>query len=273
MLVDLGDIRLNVIDEGDGQPVVFLHGLGANHRMWTLQLDTFHGEFRCISPDLRGAGQSDQPPGPYSADLFADDVAKLCQHLGVQRAVIVGQSMGGIVAQALAVHHPDLIQGLVLVGTVCEGRHGTAWEGAGDVEDVIREHGMAVLLDQIMDSVYPRSFQEAHPERVWHFRRELLSWDTETFLTAFKREVLTDYPAELRKVQIPTLIIGGRHDAICEPEESEFLHEVIPGSELVILEHCGHQPFYEDPDTFDPMLRDFIARPDVAQRATTALGV
>jgi 3-oxoadipate enol-lactonase len=87
LLIDLEHIRLNVVDEGDGRALLLLHGMGANHRIWTYQLDAFHGELRCVAPDLRGAGQSEQPPGPYCIEGLADDVAALCERIGVDRAV------------------------------------------------------------------------------------------------------------------------------------------------------------------------------------------
>jgi pimeloyl-ACP methyl ester carboxylesterase len=118
-LLGLADRRLNLIDEGEGPPIVLIHGRGANHRMWALQLDGFCEDFRCLAPDLSCSGQSDlTPPGPFTPAQLARNVAEAC---GV-RAVIVGQSMGGLVAQALAIHQPEFVAALVLVGTVCEGR-------------------------------------------------------------------------------------------------------------------------------------------------------
>ncbi|HET6507604.1 MAG TPA: alpha/beta fold hydrolase [Baekduia sp.] len=260
MLIDLDDIRMNVIDEGEGQVLLFLHGLGACHRIWEAQLDAFRDDFRCVAPDLRNSGRTDVVPGPVSVEQLADDVARLCERIGVDRAVVVGQSMGGMVAQALAVHHPRLVDVLVFVGSGVDGRHGPGpSKELAPVEDVARRDGIGALPALVRDGLYPASFQAAHPERIWHFERDLMAFDLEGLLALLHRRVETDYSTELRTVKVPTLILAGRHDQVLPPEESQYLQQLMPHAELLVWEECGHQPFVEDPARFEALLRAFVA--------------
>jgi 3-oxoadipate enol-lactonase len=260
MLVQLDSLRLNVVDEGDGQVLLMLHGLGATHRNWEAQVDLYRGEFRCVAPDLRGAGLSDRPPGPYSLEEMTDDVAELCDRLGVTGARVLGQSMGGMIAQALAVRRPDLVEALVLVATTSQDLLGDEPPTTlGPLESAVRSEGLAALPDMVRDAVYPRAFQERHPERIWHFERDLLSFDEEALIAAMRRTCSTDFAAELPKVGVPALVVAGHHDQVFPLEEVRRLAGLLPRAEFVVLPDCGHQPQFEDPEAFDTVLRLFLA--------------
>ncbi|WP_433574806.1 alpha/beta fold hydrolase [Nocardia brasiliensis] len=113
----MGDAAINFLDKGDGHSLLFLHGLGADLRVWRNQTASFVDEYRCIAPDMRGAGASIGPPQQYDLAAFADDTAELCTRLGVVHAHVVGQSLGGIVGQQLAFRYPAMVDTLTLVGT------------------------------------------------------------------------------------------------------------------------------------------------------------
>ena len=117
MLREVNGVRLNVLDEGEGHPILFLHGLGGCWRDWEPQLDSLSDRYRCVVVEHRGHGRSEVTRGDYSTRLFADDAAAVCAQLGIEHAHVVGLSMGGLVAQALAVGHPGLVDTLVLCDT------------------------------------------------------------------------------------------------------------------------------------------------------------
>jgi pimeloyl-ACP methyl ester carboxylesterase len=118
MLVDVEGVRLNVLNEGSGHPVLFLHGLGGCWRDWEPQLDSFSEEFRVIVPEHRGHGRSDRPLGHYSMSRFAADIRTVCGLLDIDHTYVVGLSMGGMIAQWLALDYPELVDALVLADTV-----------------------------------------------------------------------------------------------------------------------------------------------------------
>ena len=132
MLRDIEGVRLNVLDEGTGQAVVFLHGLGGCWHDWEPQVETWRTDHRVIVIEHRGHGRSDRAPGPYSTDVFAADALAVLRHLGVDHAHVVGLSMGGMIAHKLAVAAPDVVDTLGAVRHVLAhriGRPGRAADG------------------------------------------------------------------------------------------------------------------------------------------------
>jgi 3-oxoadipate enol-lactonase len=260
MLVQLENIRLNAIDEGEGPVLLILHGLGATHRNWEEQIDAFREDFRVVAPDLRGAGLSDCPPGPYTLEDMADDVAELCDRLGVEHAFVAAQSMGGMVAQALAVRRPELVDGLILVATTSQNLLGDQPPSTlGPLEQSVLDHGLGVLPDMVRDAVFPPSFQAAHADKVLHFERELVSFDPDALIAAMRRTNEIDFTAELAELTVPALVVAGAHDQVFPMGEVEHLVGLLPDVQLVVMPDCGHQPHYEDPQGFNALMRDFIA--------------
>jgi pimeloyl-ACP methyl ester carboxylesterase len=257
MRLRVGDLYLNAADEGEGRVVLFLHGLGANHRNWEAQLDAFRGDFRCVAPDWRGAGDSDSPPAPYDYVMMADDLDGLCEKMGIARAVVVGQSMGGSIAQVFALRHPGRVEALALVATVCRSVSGSA-ETYAEAKAVIGREGLGPIPGMYLDQVYPKTFQDAHPGLVARFRRELLNYRPEGLLAAMSAGTDFDLQPELPAIVAPTLVIVGAQDAICRPEESALIARLIPHARLVTLPDCGHQPHVEHPGQFNAVLRSFI---------------
>ena len=114
---NLGEIRLHYETSGAGEPLIFIHGLGSSARDWENQVPYFSDRYRVLTPDLRGHGKSDKPPGPYSISLFSNDIAKLITTLDIYLTHVVGLSLGGFVATELAVDHGELMRSVVIVNT------------------------------------------------------------------------------------------------------------------------------------------------------------
>ena len=117
---NLGDLKLHYESSGEGQPLLFIHGLGSSTRDWENQVPYFSDRYRVVTPDLRGHGQSDKPPGPYSIPLFANDIAELITTLDLGPTHVVGLSLGGVVASQLAVDHGELMRSVVVVNSAPE---------------------------------------------------------------------------------------------------------------------------------------------------------
>jgi 3-oxoadipate enol-lactonase len=257
MLRTINSTLLNVVDEGEGPPLIFIHGLGANFRNWQLQIESFSPEFRCICPDNRGAGQSAATPGPYSFDLFAEDLAAICDDLGVARAHIVGQSMGGMIAQAFACAYPQRVDKLVLVDTSCF---------AGEVlqatlvhaDAMLREHGMGVLPAMFTDAIYSEAFRAAHPEEIARFNRELTSHNIEGILGSIGAIAELDFRDRLLDVATPTLLILGALDQITPPSDTDLISSLMPHARRLTFPMVGHQPHVEVAEAFNVALREFL---------------
>lgn len=258
MSVELGELRMHVADRGTGHPLLLLHGLGADHSVWRHQLEAFAGEHRCVAPDTRGAGRSSRPPEGYSIELFADDVAALCARLDVAHAHVIGQSQGGMIAQQLAARHPQLVDGLVHVGT--SGRAvAPAERPLGPVEAAALDGGMAAVAPLVRDLVYTREFQRAHPAEVDAFGRVLAACDPADVVAKLRASATLDHTDLLPTLEVPALVVAGRHDGVFPLEHSTLLAELLPAAQLVVFDDSGHQPHVDQPAEFNRVVGEFLA--------------
>jgi pimeloyl-ACP methyl ester carboxylesterase len=163
-------VQANGIDiyyesQGEGGPLLLIAGLGATHHLWELQVPSFARWFRVLTFDNRGAGDSDKPPEPYSIALFADDTAALMDALGIERAHVYGQSMGGIIAQEFALRHPQRLGGLVLGCTTFGGPNSVL----PSPQAAALLSGMAGLppeqaVERVMELFYSARYRREHAE-------------------------------------------------------------------------------------------------------------
>jgi len=258
MHIKIDGVYLNVVDEGRGPPLVFIHGLGGSYRSWEGQIEAFREEHYCIAADNRGAGNSEVVPGPYSFDIYSDDTAGICRRLGVEEAVVVGQSMGGVIAQALAIRHPRLVKGLVLVDTICfaDARVKAACASA---EVAILEKDVRELPRMFADQLYSKAFRREHPELIRRGAREMANTSPDSLIAALRAASDFDLRDGLPGLRVPTLVIVGAEDGMAPPENAEAIAQLIPCARLVSFPTYGHQPHIEAPTVFNQLLREFIA--------------
>lgn len=260
-LADLGERRVYYQVHGSGPPVLLINGLGADHAAWALQTEYLAASFRVVVFDNPGVGRTEGPPGPYTTALFADTAAALLRHLGIDRAHVVGASMGGLIAQQLAVRHPGLVRSLVL--------HCSWWRADPYTQALIRSWqafarsaGMLELARQIWLWVFTPRFFEERPETLADLERRLLADPYAQTAEAFchQAEACLSHPAleEVRGIRAPTLITVGERDILTPPAHSWALHERIPGSILHLWPDMGHAPFWEIPDQFNALNREFL---------------
>ncbi len=258
-------------DSGSGLPVVQVHGYTGNQNNWAAANAALGGRYRTIALDLPGHGRSGVRAGPegYDLDLLAGDVRLLLEHLGVGSCVLMGHSMGGMVAQHFAVAHPGLLRGLVLVDTAA------TLPKLPRVQE--RQRLLAIALEQGMESAFAAQLEMfppsqrllENPHLIDSWRQEFLMTSREAYVycaqAIAQRRPLLD---ELAAVAAPTLIIVGEHD---EPfiEPSQVMHQRINGSRLVTMAGCNHAPFVEKPADFAGVIVDFLAQVEsgIAERA------
>lgn len=258
---ELGERCVYYEERGSGDPVLLVNGLGADHTAWSLLAEALASRFRVVSFDNPGVGRTEGPRGPYSAELFADVAAELARSLGIRRTHVVGASMGGLVAQHVATRHPQLVRSLVL--------HCPWWRPDRHVTALIRSWqaiaqaaGMRELARQIWLWVFTPRYFEQHPEAFAELEQLAGESPFPQSVEAFcdQAEACVGYePLEaVAGITAPTLVTVGERDILTPPGHARAVHERIPGSILHIWPEMGHAPFWEIPEQFNELNRDFL---------------
>lgn len=259
-VAEVGDFRVYYEEHGSGDPVLLINGLGADHTAWALQTRYLAAFFRVLVFDNPGVGRTEGPRGPYTTALFADVAADLLRHLGVVRAHVVGASMGGLIAQQVAVRHSRLVRSLVL--------HCSWWRADPYTQALIRSWqafaraaGMLELSRQIWLWVFTPRFFEQRPETFAELERQLAedphAQTAEAFCDQAEACVAHEALEDVSAIAVPTLITVGDTDLLTPPAHSRALHERI-GGVLHVWRDMGHAPFWEIPDEFNALNREFL---------------
>lgn len=246
---------------GEGTPLVLIMGLRRNLLWWYRQIPELSRHFRVIAFDNRGAGRSDKPVMDYSIPLFADDTATLMEALGIPAAHVLGISMGGYIAQELALRHPDRVKGLLLGCTSCGGSRAvlmsdermktfTAVEGLSP-EQILRKD---------MDIYFSNGFIEDHPDKVREFiELSLQHYQPEdAFQRQFAACLRHDAADRLGGIRVPVLITAGDDDPLVPSVNSTILAGLIPGAGLHLFPGRRHCFFMEEAEAFNRMAVQFF---------------
>ncbi len=264
--VTANDLDIFYVEQGHGEAVVLIPGLGGDHFLWRRQISAFASYFRAIAMDNRGAGQSDQPDIPYSIEQMADDVAGLLNALGIGRAHIVGASMGGFIAQMFALRHPNRLHRLILCCTSYGGPNMVPpppenltvfTHRTGDPETDLRRVWAVSVTERFLCE-HPEALEEyvawrvAHPQSPHAYQRQLAA------AMAF------DLRARVHEICAPTLIAHGAEDRVVPLENARRLHAHIPHSRLVIFPEAGHLFFIEKAEAFNRIAIAFLKGEEVS---------
>jgi 3-oxoadipate enol-lactonase len=260
MKAPINDINLAFDDSGSGPAVVLIHGFPLSRRMWHPQIMALTAAgFRVITPDLRGFGESSAPDGPYSMELFADDLAALLDHLGIERAVVGGMSMGGYVLLSLLERHPGRVAAACFIVT----RSGADDEAGkerrlGLARDVMK-FGPQVAADTFEKLLFAEGTAEERPKLVGEVYRWMMETDSRGLaggLLAMRER--RDFTPQLGSFRLPALVIGAEKDKAIPPENARILAAGVPDSRLCIIPEAGHLANLEQPKAFNNCLLDFL---------------
>jgi 3-oxoadipate enol-lactonase len=265
MRIAAGDITLNYAIEGSGTPLVLTHGLGDSLRFWDGVVAALADHHRVLRWDVRGFGASDKPPGPYSAHLFARDLAGLLDALAIERVHLGGISMGGVIAQRFALDHPERVRSLILCSTSSEiGAAGTAtWRR---LADAVEQRGFGSGARDASRS-FAASFVDAHPEVVAAAGAQTADNDPRAYAAAARAMSEYHWTAELTRLRIPVLILQGLADRLTPPGGSVKMQRALPAARLLMFADTGHNLPLEQPDRFTAAVLAFTGGID----ATAAL--
>ena len=240
----------------EGAPVAaFSNSIGATIEMWDTQVRALAGRYRCLRYDTRGHGRSEVVDRPASIDDLADDLAGLLDALGVDKAHVVGLSLGGMTAQTFAARRPDRVVGLVLMATSAHLPHG--WD---ERIALVREKGMGALADTVMARWFTPAFREASPDKVALFRERFLAIDPRGYAACCAAIRDMDLRASNAAVAAPTLILAGADDPATPAAMMEEIRGRIAGAELLVLPQAAHILNVEQVERVNGYLAAFLDR-------------
>jgi pimeloyl-ACP methyl ester carboxylesterase len=259
MIVNANGVDLWVEQEGAGDDVLFISGLADEGACWVDQVAGLNDRYRVTTFDNRGVGRSATPDGEFAIAAFSADTAALMDALEIERAHVVGSSMGGAIAQELALAHPERVRSLVLNGTWCRGDRFLHevfrnWMWSAEKADSIRDFLVTVNLwcfspriwnEGVMDEWVAAAEASPYAQSVDAFSRSTLAL------------IAHDTADRVAGISAPTLITVGDLDLVLPPRFSQELAERIPNARLVVIPDVGHQPFQEVPADYNVLLADF----------------
>lgn len=248
-------------DRGAGDAVLLIAGLGDPAEAWELQLADLSATHRVVAFDNRGVGRSTPPVGDLSVASMAADAVAVLDDVGVATAHVVGFSGGSVVAQELAIRHPDRLESLTLVGTWAGPDPHLlamvdAWAWMADAAPSERAFYEAFFVWVYSARAHANGFVEALVDEALAFPHPQSSTSFLAQLTAFRSHDARD---RLGRIAVPTLVVAGGQDIICPPRLGRAVAETIPDARFVVLDDEAHQPFQESPDEFDALVREFWA--------------
>ena len=249
VLVD-DDVRIAAhIDGASGEPIVLIHGFPLAHEVWKAQAQALSHAHRAISIDLRGMGESSVPGGPYLMETLAADVAAVLDKLSIERAWIAGHSLGGYVALAFARMFSERIAGLALV---CSRLAADTSSAAAARYELANRTESQASMQPVWNAFEPRLFTpetlETKREIVETARAMALRIDPRGAAAMLRGMAMRDDASDIAPdLEVPVLVVAGRHDANIPPAESEGVARAFPRGRLLVCEQSGHLPMLEEP--------------------------
>ncbi|HUI25709.1 MAG TPA: alpha/beta hydrolase [Candidatus Kryptonia bacterium] len=270
----VGDIDVYYEEHGSGDPLLLIMGLAADSMAWLFQLPEFSKHYRTIVFDNRGVGRSSKPAGPYSIHQMADDAAGLLTALGIKRTHVVGVSMGGMIAQELALRHPEQVRSLVLGCTYPEpdadierqrefsvsalGGHIAA---SGAIQIDLKSVDPMQFFQTLLPAVFNPEFMEKElPKLIELFGGALqYGFSLEAILGQVAAVMSHKATDRLHQIGVPTLVITGDADRLVPPANSDILAKHIPNAKLVKVPGGSHGFNFETPEIFNREVLAFLA--------------
>jgi 3-oxoadipate enol-lactonase len=248
----LNGIELYYEEHGQGPALIFAHGAGGSHLSWWQQVPVFASQFRCITFDHRGFGFSREVPQGPGPKAFADDLRGLLDHLKIERAALVSQSMGGWTSLGFACAAPERVSALALCDTMA---------GVDDPE-VIEEmklHGAPKGgLAQVLTRVYAQDYPQREPQKAFLYSQiSALNLHVPPNLVPAMMNLRHRVDPVVAK-RIPTLILVGEQDALTTPRLMGLMARCIPHAQFIKIPGAGHSVYFEKPEEFNRVLMDFL---------------
>ncbi len=258
MVLQLDDLSLYYDDLGAGIPLLCLPPFPFDHRIWREQASLADAA-RLLMPDLRGVGRSTVTPGPFTMELHADDMLRLLDALGIERAVVMGVSMGAYVAFALYRRAADRFRGLILADTRAEADTPEQAARRRRTVDGLRTQGAAMLRDRVND-LFAAVTRTEQPALVEEYQAIAAGMNPEGLAqTTLGMALRPDCLALLPEIATPTLVLCGEQDTVSPPDGMRRLAAAVPGARFALIPRAGHLAPLEHPGVFNHAVRAFLA--------------
>lgn len=248
-------------ERGAGEPLVMIMGFGADGKVWEKHVSIYEKHFRCILLDNRGVGLSDQPNGPYSTSMMADDTIAVMDHAGVSKAMLIGISMGGAIAQEIAINYPLRVKSLLLVSTWARFNNYTksVYENLKYIRNAAdKQHFMELL--QLW--LFAPPFYEDNMESLKTDAEDAGKNPTPQSRNGFEGQldacIHHNCVERLHQINVPTLITVGTMDILAPPAFSQELHKCIKQSQISFYSQCGHVHHWEKLERFNKETLQFL---------------
>lgn len=252
-LIDLGEVQLHYRDEGEGAPIVFANSLGTDLRLWDQVVALLPKGLRIIRYDKRGHGLSSCPPAPYSMGNLVRDTEALLDFLNVKECVFVGLSIGGMIAQGLAVKRMDLVRAMVISNTAAKIGTREMWDTR---IEAARQGGIEALADAVMERWFSKTFRSTAELALW--RNMLTRQPDEGYIGCSAAISGTDMMTPTSGLTLPTLAIAGSEDGSTPPDLVRETAKLIKGSRFHLIRDAGHLPCVEKPEEYAETLITFL---------------
>lgn len=247
-----------VTGRADGPVVVLSNSLGSTHRMWDAQLSALEERFRVVRYDTRGHGGSPVPEGPYSIDDLADDVVALLDALGVERAHIVGLSLGGMTAMRVAARNPERVDRLVLLCTGAQLPPASAWT---DRAAAVRADGSEAVAEAVVARWFTPEFLTRNLDAKAAHEAMVAATPAEGYAGCCEAIAALDLRADLPLIKARTLTIAGADDPATPPAKLAEITENVPDARTLEVPHAAHLANAEQPAIVTPALIDHLEQP------------
>jgi len=260
--IKVNNLNINFEQQGSGEPLVLIPYLTGDNACYTFQVADYAKHFTCISLDLRGTGESDKPAGAHSTELYADDVSAFMRAIGIERAHVMGLSLGAATSLWLAAKYPEKVKTLsvhsawtktdLFIKTTLE-----SWQ--------ILAHALGNVQDVVIKGIFPWCLtpdlfvkQPEYIESLAAFVKSRPVQPLEAFNQQVQAVITHDVESELNKISAPTLMTFGRWDLITSVRFAEPLRSKIPNTEMIVFEDASHTPIYEKVDEFNQRTIAFL---------------
>ena len=254
--IEANNITLWMQREGDAnkQAIVFVNSLGSDYRIWDEMMPDF-ADYSCIRYDKRGHGLSDCPSAPYSISDHADDLASLLTKFSISDVILIGISVGGMIAMDYTAKNPDKVKALILLDTFPKIGTSAMWN---ERISTLRQSGMAHLGDAILARWFAPSYQENHPADYRGYYNMLTRMPVGGYTCTCQAIRDADLTEAARTIACPTLVLCGAEDQSTPPELVRGITDIIPDSRYVEIENAGHLPCVENPNATASAINSFL---------------
>ncbi len=263
MKIHVNGITIAYNDRGTGLPIIFLHAFPLNRTMWAQQEEALSSQFRVVTIDLRGHGESDAPLWRYTLKQSADDVNALLNHLSIPQAVFAGLSMGGYILFAFYRKYAARVKGLILADTRAQADTAEGKEGRFQMAQIVYKKGPSAIADiMLLKLLSPTSIQ-TRPDLVQHVRAMIEG--NQISGIAGDLMAMADRPDSvplLSQITCPTQIIVGELDQATPPSDAKLMADHTPNARLVLIPNAAHLANLEQPEAFNHIVATFASELD-----------